>query len=336
MQTMTATANNACSAPTLSTFANVTVSDGDQYQVRTIFRSKKETSAEFITDDSTTTIAVEGPYVWVRKAGEESLAGDAENSFAVGHQFLAGILYFDQFVIDIKPDDNIIFQGTKHKGRSGSFPRGGTISQVFGNENERPLGLIVQFPNDNEMAITYDDWHLISDGIWLPRIVVIDDEGIIFTYNFASIELEELGTLDFQAIIDAPALDEINLYRLHRALLNAHCLGDAKMMAKLSTPTTIIANRGEVIEATQDYTLAQFKSLFDELNYTSYHDLKDPQITVAQSGDLGWAVVNVRAEGEAIESDASFSTTWAWAMLARKINGVWLHAGNASNSAPDK
>jgi len=31
------------------------------------------------------------------------------------------------------------------------------------------------------------------------------------------------------------------------------------------------------------------------------------------------------------EGGAEFDSQWSWILLAKKIDGAWLHAGNASN-----
>jgi hypothetical protein len=113
--------------------------------------------------------------------------------------------------------------------------------------------------------------------------------------------------------------------------MTAHCRGDAEMMARLTAPTGIVASRGEIFETTREQTLSRFASVFSRVDYTGYHDLKDPLVELANSRDIGWIVVNPLAEGRENESGELFSTQWAWVMLVRKLDGVWLNAGNASN-----
>jgi len=108
-------------------------------------------------------------------------------------------------------------------------------------------------------------------------------------------------------------------------------MGDADLMAELSAPTVIGANRGELHETTNDDLRTRFGSLFEMLNYQVYDDLADPVIEVAESGDVGWIAVNVRAAGVVRETGASFDNEWSWIMTMRKIDGVWLHSGNASS-----
>jgi hypothetical protein len=117
-------------------------------------------------------------------------------------------------------------------------------------------------------------------------------------------------------------------------LLAAHCLGDAEMMANLSLPETVIANRGVVSRVTRETTSTRFKGAFERFDYTAYTDILPPAITVSESGDLGWAAVNVIAKGTDRVSGEPFEDQWAWIMMMQKIDGRWLHAGNASNRKP--
>jgi hypothetical protein len=64
------------------------------------------------------------------------------------------------------------------------------------------------------------------------------------------------------------------------------------MMARLSAPVIINANRGSVSEISNDSVEARFTSLFQSLDYTEYHDLSDPIIEVSDSSDIGWIAVN--------------------------------------------
>ena len=133
--------------------------------------------------------------------------------------------------------------------------------------------------------------------------------------------------------LDAPELDQLNAYRMHRKLLVAHCLGDASLIAKLSAAEIVSANNGELSTVSKEALRERFTGLFAQIDYTEYHDLALPIIEVAESGDTGWIGVNVRAVGESVESGDPFDLKWAWIMVVRKVDGRWLHAGNASNVA---
>jgi hypothetical protein len=104
------------------------------------------------------------------------------------------------------------------------------------------------------------------------------------------------------------------------------------MMAELSAATTVSANRGQLVESTNESMRVRFTSVFERFDYTEYHDLVMPIIEIASSGDLGWIAVNVRAVGNENASGNTFDNQWAWVMMVEKINGAWRSTGNASNS----
>lgn len=330
---VSAFANNACLSPSVTTAADVTTSYGAEYEVRTTYRSVNETAAQFIRE-TPTTIAVEGPLVWTRSETDENIAGDRERRFAIGHQYHAMLLHFDDMMENVERDTKIPFGEEVRSGRTGLYPAGGEISLIDGEVSDRPSGLIMKLPDESHITVTFADWRAASSGYRLPYRIVINHEDNIFTYAYSTIDIDEMDAIDFQALYDAPNLDGVHIHRLHRALLTAHCRGDAALMAQLSAPAAVIANRGNVVEVSKDETRGRFEATFERIEYSAYHDLTNPIIRVADSGDLGWAIVNVRAEGQAKKSGVEFSQQWAWAMLAEKRDGVWVHAGNASNAAP--
>lgn len=330
---VSAFANNACLSPSVTTVADVTTSYGAEYEVRTTYRSVNETAAQFIRE-TPTTIAVEGPLVWTRGETGESIAGDRERRFAIGHQYHAMLLHFDDMMENVERETEIPFGEEVRSGRTGLYPAGGEVSLIDGEAPDRPAGLIMKLPDESPITITFTDWRAPSADRALPYKIVINHDDNIFTYAYSTIDIDEMDAIDFQARYDAPDLDGVHIHRLHRALLTAHCRGDAALMAQLSAPAAIIANRGNVVEVSQDETRGRFETTFKRIEYSAYHDLANPIIRVADSGDLGWAIVNVRAEGQAKKSGEEFSQQWAWAMLAEKRDGVWVHAGNASNAAP--
>ena len=186
------------------------------------------------------------------------------------------------------------------------------------------------FSADTVIQTWFLDWREHGDRL-LPYHVRIDDGERTFDYHYTRIDISSESPLWFFDAVPAPALDEVEIYRLHRKLLAAHCIGDADLVSRLSAPAITSANQGRVDEVTNADLLARFKSLFESLDYTEYHDLSTPVIEVADSSDVGWIAVNVRAIGKAQDSDQTFDDRWAWIMTVRKVDGRWLHAANASN-----
>jgi len=322
-----ALASDACSTTAISTRAEVTVSDGSTYQTRSVYHAANAAGFELIRDNPMT-VTVEGPFVWTKNSEGEKLSGAAMKSFALGHQFHAFMLHFDDIVENIRPIPDVEFQGQERNGLSGGFPYGGKALLI--GDPARPTGLRFEFPETPAIDIMFLDWRKQGERA-LPHHIRIDDGERLFDYHYTEIDIAERSPLWFFDAVSPPAVDEVQIYRLHRKLLAAHCLGDADLMADLTAPETTIASRGELFSSSDEETRTRFTRVFERVDYTGYHDLTEPMIEVAESGDIGWASVNVRAVGAEKTSGEAFDDQWAWVMLVRKIDGVWRNAGNASN-----
>ena len=281
------------------------------------------------------TVAVEGPFAWEGSAGEARLATDAQKNFALGHQYHALLTGFDDIVDNVSVATDIEFGGSLHKGRSGDMPAGGTATLVNGTVPERPAGLRFEFPDGLVVDTTFDGWRR-TDGQDLPFVALIDDGERVFEYRYSRVSITEESPHWFRDELPVANLDEVDVYRLHRQLLAAHCLGDADLMADLTAPESVVANRGELHTATREQTRELFSSVFDSVAYDRYIDLVDPQVRIAESGDIGWVAVNVRTVGARKSDDQAFDLQWAWIMLVEKYGGVWLNAGNASNFVDER
>ena len=322
-------ASDACSPVAISTKADVSVSDGTTYKTATHYHSTSSAAFEQINDDGSTLIVVEGPVAWARAGGKTVRGGEFHKLFSFGHQYHAFVMYFDEIMSNVKTVENFSFRGEKMRARSGDYPYGGKAHMIIGESN-MPQGFQFEFPETPPITVVLSDWKK-TRGVDLPYALSIDDGTRQFQYNYTDVKIEDRSPLWFFGVIKSPDVDEVEIYRLHRKLLAAHCLGDADMIAELSLEETIIANRGSVMTALREATRERFEGLFDVLNYTAYTDLTTPQIEVAESSDIGWIAVQVRAEGEVIASNQTFDDQWAWVMMVKKLNGKWRHAGNASN-----
>ena len=157
----------------------------------------------------------------------------------------------------------------------------------------------------------------------------IDDGERAFDYRYTRVDISRASPLWFFEAVPAPPIDELQIYRLHRKMLAAHCTGDARMIAALSAPAVYSVNSGRMDKTTNAELETRFSSLFDALEYSEYHDLTAPVIEV--SGEVGWIAVNTRAAGKEKKSGRTFDDQWAWIMTVRKVDGRWLHTANASN-----
>lgn len=322
-----ALASDACSNRAIMTTADVTASDGSEFRTESYYRSKDSAAIRHL-DDRDRIVAVEGPIGWASDGDKSAAGSDFYKLFALGHQYHALLLEFDNIAANVREDSQIEFDGEMRAAVSGDYPYGGTVHLVRGGDASRPAGLRFDFPDDNVIVASFLDWREAEDGM-LPYHVRIDDGERIFDYRYTSIGISPGSPLWFFEAVPAPSIDELQIYRLHRRLLAAHCLGDAGMMAALSAPSVYSVNRGRIDKATNADLETRFSSLFDALEYSEYHDLTEPVIEV--SGEVGWIAVNTRATGREKSSGRTFDDQWAWIMTARKVDGHWLHTANASN-----
>ncbi len=324
-----ASATDACSTTAVKAAADVSVSDGSSFRTESYFHSADQAAIRHI-GETDQIIVVEGPLSWVR-VGEEAEAGsEFHKLFALGHQYHALLLHFDQVAGEPRDTERVSLGGEEQRARSGDYPYGGIVHLVESAAPGRPAGLKFEFPDIPPIEVTFSDWQQHGDTE-LPYLATIDDGERVFNYHYTNIEIAADSPLWFHKATGTPALDELEVYRLHRRLLAAHCLGDAGLMTQLSAESVVSANNGKLTQASRESMRERFTGLFERVNYTEYHDIAAPVIEVADSSDIGWIAVNVRAVGAEIATGESFDTQWAWLMTVRKVDGEWLHAGNASN-----
>jgi hypothetical protein len=323
--------SDACSTLAITAAADVTVSDGSSFQIETNFQSRDVLAIRHIRDPQQL-IVVEGPHSWTQLGDTAAIGTDFHKLFALGHQFHAFLLRFEELVSGDPRRENILFDGESRQAMGGDYPYGGKVYLVQGADTKRPMGLLFEFPGDTVISVKFDEWRDVGE-VSFPFRLQIDDGQRVFDYHYSDINITAMSPLWFFDAVPSPRLDVVQVYRLHRKLLAAHCLGDADMIANLSAPEIMSASRGKLEQTTNEAMREQFTALFQSLDYTAYHDLVAPVIELAEDATLGWIGVNVEARGTAIETGGPFSSQWAWIMMVRKIDDVWLHAGNASNRA---
>lgn len=323
---------DACATGAIHTFADVTVSDGATYTVESFYRSKKRAAARFSSRGGTMH-AVEGGLAWSQNPERAELAGAFVRDFALGHNFHAFLLRFEEVVTDVERVDAIEFAGGTVSALKGMRESGDMVYLIDGDVPDRPAGMRYD-AGDMIIEITASDWRP-QDGIEVPYQLVIDDGERDFTYRFSRVDLSDKPLLWFDETVAAPPLDPVQIYRLHRRQLAAHCLADPALLAAGMAPEAMMVNRGAIDTTTPADTEARFTGLFERVRYDHYADLRDPVIEVAASGDIGWSAVNISVAGFAAANGERFEDQWAWVSLVRKIDGEWHMAGNASNRRPE-
>ncbi len=325
-------ADDACAPGAIHSLADVQVSDGLIYQVEGLYKSRDRAASRFIRDNGSIHV-VEGPNVWVSAGGEAELAGDFQRDYALGHQFHAFLLRFDEVVGDIERVDAIEFAGKIVSGTRGTRDTGGMVYLIDGSDKDRPAGLRYDVA-DLKIEITADDWRTVDEKP-VPFALTIDDGERIFVYRYQWVDLGAKPLTWFYDKIAEPDLAAVGIERLHRKLLIAHCLGNADMMAELTAPFAVVANSGSVFETSPEGITSTFTNVFSRRKYSAYIDTQHPRVTAADSADIGWAAVQVTTRGITPADNASFEEHWAWVMMAKKIEGEWRMAGNASNLRPE-
>ncbi len=322
-------ASDACSGVSIHTRADVQVSDGTSFATESLYQGPGNTVIRHVADQIRTT-AVEGPFGWVATGADASLGGDFHKHFALGHQVHAMWLHFDDIAEGFSESDAIPFAGEMQSGLSGGFPYGGQLHLVAGTSEERPRGLVLTTPDGIAIEMSFEDWRR-SDSTELPYLVRIDDGERVFDYRYSSIDTQVKDPRWMYDAVPDPDIDVVRIYRVHRRQLAAHCAGDAAAIAGSSLDSTIVASRGELFRSGREEMQNRFEALFERVDYREYHDLVDPVVSVAASGDIGWIAVNVRAVGVVRATGEAFDDRWAWVMMMQKVDDRWLHAGNASN-----
>ena len=326
-----AAATDACSTRAVVTRADVVVSDGTSFATESYFQSRDAAAIRHMREDDRI-VVVEGPLAWGRVDSRFVAGTEFHKVFALGHQYHAFILFFEDIVNNPRPAEAVRLGGVDRKATSGDYPYGGVVHRVDGEIAERPAGFVFEFPDTPPIEVMLSDWRRVGERD-LPFNARIDDGQRTFEYRYTEVDIGERAPGWFFEAVGKPELDPVLVYRLHRSLLVAHCAGDAGRMAALSADSMTVVSGGGLQTVSHEALRQRFESVFGRLDYTAYHDIVLPVIEVADSGDVGWVGVNVRAQGTIRESGAPFDEQWAWIMMVRKVGDAWLNAGNASSPA---
>lgn len=327
-----AAASDACSGRAIVATANVSVSDGSTFRTEALFHSREAAAIRHVREPKQL-ITVEGPRSWYRVGDEVGYGEDFHKIFALGHQYHAFLLHFDELADDVEAT-RIEFDGRERSALAGAYPYGGRVYMVTGDVPGRPAGMRFEFQGSAPIEVIFTDWH-DDAGQALPFLAIINDGERRFEYRYDEVLIEQRSPFWFFEATGETGLDEVGIYRLHRSLLAAHCLGDADLMAERSVDNVVSANRGSLSTIPQPAMAERFTGLFERLDYREYHDLESPVVEVSEAGDVGWIAVEVRAVGVDRMTGAEFDDQWAWLMTMRKVDGKWRHAGNASSAASD-
>ena len=236
IQTESAVASDDCSSPAVRTTADVTVSDGSSYQTESYFHDFDMAAIRFI-DENEQVFAVEGPWSWISQNGQAQLGSDFHKLFALGHQYHALLLYFDDLGQDSRQAEQLVFNGENYRGITSDYPYGGTMHLIEGKDPARPSGILFEFPDAPRIESRFSDWR-DSHGATVPYHIQVDDGDRVFSYRYADIELMPQPPEWFFQAVKAPELGEIKIYREQRKETAASCESPTTHRSGRPTPLT--------------------------------------------------------------------------------------------------
>ena len=328
------TAEKRGSIGTVRTEAHVTVSDGLEYDVVTVFHDRQRAIFHRTYADRTTTLGVDGKYLWSFDGEKEEEGPPFYEGFIMGHQFPAQLLFFDELNGPLQAPVEIKCGDTRCLSYSGITG----LSLRVNATSLRPVGFLLVRDDGPDIEFSFDRWRDI-DGVSLPFLVKIDDGERMFDYEYTSVTFNE-GSMDELRAPMAVLTDEQKLMRLHRVAMDAHLLGNADLMKGSFGAEGVVVYEGEIYPTEAAGSEAMMARILSNRNYTRYDDLVRPVVKVSDDGSLGWVVVQVEAEGERFDENGGVSGPLefksAWISLFEKVDDEWKQIGNVSNFKPGR
>lgn len=215
-----------CEAPVIRTAASVTASDGAGFETESFYQSKEAAAIRHIMEGEQT-IAVEGPFGWISRGGQFETGGDPLKAFALGHQFHAFLLHFEELVPGAQHRRELSFQDETVEGTGGEFPYGGSVYLVGGSAGRQPEGLRFEFPGAEPIEAAFSDWRE-TGGPPVPFHIRIDDGKAVFDYAFSVIELKQGSQSWFSNAVDTAGSEEVEDYRQQQRLRAGRCEAKAR------------------------------------------------------------------------------------------------------------
>jgi len=321
---------------TISSEADVSVSDGLTYKTKTLFHDHQRAVFQQIYSDRTITRAIEGMYVWEFDGKQEKEAKPFFRNFIHGHQFFAKILFFNQIHPNLEPPQKSTFHDSKCKVISSKGEQ--ETWKFYYVENDYPLGMEMIIADGETISFQFLAWQKIND-INLPHKIVIIHGKRVFDYNYTSITFNKASINDFRAPENL-LTDEQKLLRLHRNIMDDHLFERTEQMSKAMGDSMKIVSAGEIYAVTKKQSTERLNIIMSNRYYTLYDDMVMPVVKVSEDGTLGWVIVQVLAKGVRLDENKKatgpLEFTCAWIELYQKNNGKWLNLGNVSNFKPEK
>ncbi len=327
---------NLHSIETISSQADVTVSDGLTYQTHTVYHDPQRAIFQRIYRDHSVVQGVEGKYVWNFDGIEEKEAPEFVESFVLGHQFHAQILFFDKLHPSFDAPTTTAFDGqsckvVKSKNESSEL-------HFYYKQAGYPLGMEIIRKEEENIIFKFKDWRNVSD-IALPHLILIDDGNRTFEYTYDQIKFNSGSITGFRAPEEV-LTEEQKLLRHHRVIMDGHFFGITADMKSEQSDSMYIVSDGEIYTVQGHQPEAMIDRIMATRDYTVYDDLIRPKIEISEDGSLGWVIAKIYAEGirydENGKTTGPLEFTCAWIELYEKVDGKWKMKGNVSNFQPGR
>lgn len=319
---------------TISSQAEVTVSDGLTYKVNTVFHDNQRAIFQRVYKDRTVVQGVAGKYIWEFDGSVESEVSNFIGGLVLGHQFHAQILFFDKLHPSFEAPKNVKFKGKNclvitSKNENQNF-------KFYFEETQYPLGFEIIRENEKNIIFEFNDWRTVAD-IRLPFQVLIDDGERKFNYSYQTISFNEGSILDFKAP-ESVLTEEQKLLNHHRIIMDGHYFGQTNEMKKQQSETMIMVSEGEIYHIPGNQPDAMIDRIMSNRDYTTYDDLVRPIVQISGDGQLGWVIAQVSAKGIRFDEDGNpkgpLEFVCTWIELYEKVDGQWRMKGNVSNFQP--
>ncbi|MFZ1705892.1 MAG: hypothetical protein WAT79_16220 [Saprospiraceae bacterium] len=328
--------NNIEKIHTISTHAEVTVSDGLSYKTNTLYHDKQRAIFQRLYKDRNITQGIEGKYLWSFDGLKEAEAQSFVENIILGHQFHAQILFFDRIHLTLDSVQIAEFDGKPCYALSCNNED--SNYRFYYEESGHPLGFEIIQLKEKNIVFTFDDWRSVS-GIELPFIVWIDDGDRKFLYKFLDIILNE-GFVNNYKAPDSLLTEEQKLIRKHRIIMDGHLFGQTNEIKNLQSDSMFMVSDGEIYHLTGNQSDEMMDKMMVSRDYTSYDDLVRPIVKISEDGKLGWVIAKVYAKGIRLDENGRptgpLEFVSSWIELYEKINKEWQLKGNVSNFQPGR
>lgn len=321
---------------TISASADVTVSDGLTYSTNSVYHDPQRAIFHITYPDRILTQGVEGRYLWTFDGTTEQEGSPFVETFVLGHQFHAQILFFDRLRPNLSSPSAGQFEG--QDGLVVTSATEGSTAHFYYNPDGLPLGMELMFTEGPSIVFRFEDWRSV-DGFTLPFGIWIDDGERQFQYRYTDIRFNAGSLADFRAPAEV-LTDEQHLLRLHRVAMDGHLFGETTAMKAFRGDSAVFVSEGEIYEVDRNQSSAMLDRIMANRNYTVYDDLIRPIIKVSEDGTLGWVIAQISARGVRFDTNGDpsgpLSFVSGWISLYEKQDGQWRHAGNVSTFQPGR